>query len=110
MLHDEAFFLQNIWQYGKNTYLCTRDKQVRQWVKGGDSYVMGGPYLLLALRYERGNWLTYTGKNRTITINLHIKQRENGQNKIRHSWRRRRRSYRGSPNEEALRRSRDCPF
>lgn len=55
MLHDEAFFLQNIWQYGKNTYLCTRDKQVRQWVKGGDSYVMGGPYLLLALRYERGN-------------------------------------------------------
>ena len=73
MLHDEAFFLQNIWQYGKNTYLCTRDKQVRQWVKGGDSYVMGGPYLLLALGYERGNWLTYTGKNRTITINLHIK-------------------------------------
>ena len=55
MLHDEAFFLQNIWQYGKNTYLCTRDKQVRQWVKGGDSYVMGGLYLLLALRYERGN-------------------------------------------------------
>ena len=39
----------------KNTYLCTRDKQVRQWVKGGDSYVMGGLYLLLALRYERGN-------------------------------------------------------
>ena len=48
----------------KDTYLCTQYKQVRQWVKGGDSYVMGGPYLLLVLGYERGNWLTYTGRNR----------------------------------------------
>ncbi len=49
------FFFKIFGNMEKNTYLCTRDKQVRQWVKGGDSYVMGGLYLLLALRYERGN-------------------------------------------------------
>lgn len=49
------FFFKIFGNMEKKTYLCTRDKQVRQWVKGGDSYVMGGPYLLLALRYERGN-------------------------------------------------------
>lgn len=49
------FFFKIFGNMEKNTYLCTRDKQIRQWVKGGDSYVMGGPYLLLALRYERGN-------------------------------------------------------
>ena len=48
----------------KNSSFCTQDKQVRQWVKGGNSCVMGGPYLLLALGYERGNWLTYTGRDR----------------------------------------------
>ena len=48
----------------KNSLFCTQDKQVRQWVKGSNSCVMGGPYLLLVLGYERGNWLTYTGRNR----------------------------------------------
>jgi len=58
------FFFKTFGNMRKNSLSCTQDKQVRQWVKGGNSCVMGGPYLLLALGYERGNWLTYTGRNR----------------------------------------------
>lgn len=48
-----------IWLF-QNFFVPLQSKQVDKRVKGGDSCVMGGPYLLLVLGYERGNWLAYT--------------------------------------------------